>query len=150
MSMHENLRQLAARDVAAAPFNFEVFEQRRAATVTRRRTAILSGVAAVAVLGLVSVVALLTQSSSVLRLEHSAPLAQADVVASTAAPALIELDQFDLTVALEDHIAALDDQLSAARVQAAPVERLQQLEATREQLNDSLQRVSYAHSLMSL
>jgi hypothetical protein len=30
------------------------------------------------------------------------------------------------------------------------VERLREMESTREQLNDSLQRVSYAHSLLSL
>jgi hypothetical protein len=151
MSTHENLRQLAARDAGAAPFDFDVFEQRRAAAVARRRTSIASAVASVAVLGLVSVIALLTQSPAASRLAGEvAPLVRPAAAATVAAPALIDLDQFDLTVELEDHIAALDDQLSAARQQAVPAARLQQLESTREQLNNSLQRVSYAHSLMSL
>ena len=62
----------------------------------------------------------------------------------------MNLDQFDVTTELQDHIALLDSQLSAARVETASVERLRQLEATREQLNSSLQRVSYAHSLLNL
>jgi hypothetical protein len=62
----------------------------------------------------------------------------------------VNLDQFDLTTELEEHIAVLDAELSVARVEAAPAEQLRQLESTREQLNDSLQRVSYAHSLLNL
>jgi Tfp pilus assembly protein PilN len=62
----------------------------------------------------------------------------------------VNLDQFDLTTELEDHIALLDAELSAARVQAAPAQQLRQMESTREQLTQSLQRVSYAHSLLNL
>jgi hypothetical protein len=53
-----------------------------------------------------------------------------------------------MTSELEDHIALLDAQISAARVYAAPPEQLRQLEYTRSQLNDSLQRVSYAQTLL--
>jgi hypothetical protein len=65
-------------------------------------------------------------------------------------PALVDLGQFEITSALEDHIALLDAQISAARVYAAPPERLRQMESTRAQLNESLQRVSYAQALLSL
>ena len=65
-------------------------------------------------------------------------------------PALVNLDRFDVTTELEEHIAVLDAELSAARVGTAPAEDLRELESARKQLNQSLQRVSYAHSLLSL
>ena len=65
-------------------------------------------------------------------------------------PALVDLGQFDVTSELEDRIALLDAELSAARVQRVPVEQLRRIESTREQMNQSLQRVSYAHALLSL
>lgn len=153
MSMPESLRSLAARGAPVAPFGFEAFEQRCAVVAARRRVTIWSATGSIAVLGVVSMVALLTQAPQPLVAAAAAAHSQAQVMTGVRfieAPALVDLDQFDLTAALEDHIAVLDDQLSAARVQAVPSEQLQQLESTRAQLNDSLQRVSYAHSLMSL
>jgi hypothetical protein len=44
----------------------------------------------------------------------------------------------------------LDAEISAAQVHAVPAEKLRQMESTRQQLNDSLQRVSYAQSLLNL
>jgi len=61
MNMQVNLRSLAARDAATAPFGFEQFEQRRAVAVASRRATIWSAAGSVAVLGLVSIVALVTQ-----------------------------------------------------------------------------------------
>ncbi len=150
MNTQEELRSLAARGASAAPFDFEVFEQRRAAAIGRRRSTLLGAAGTIAALGLVSLAALVTQSPPQ-QWMTAAPLpAQTTTADSSAAPALIDLDQFDVTTELEDHIAVLDAQLSVARVQAAPVEQLQRLESTRAQLNESLQRVSYAHSLLSL
>ena len=51
---------------------------------------------------------------------------------------------------LEDRIALLDAELSAARVRQAPAEQLRRVEGARQQMNESLQRVSYAHALLSL
>ena len=151
MNMQEDLRALAALAAATAPFDFEKFEQRRTAAAARRRTAVLGAVGSIAALGLVSLVALMTQSPQQLRVADAAlPAHTAEAADSNAVPALIDLDQFDVTTELEDHIAVLDAQLSVARVRAAPADQLQRLESTRAQLNESLQRVSYAHSLLSL
>jgi hypothetical protein len=147
MNMQENLRVLASRETPVAPFGFEAFEQRRAMAAARRRAALVSTTAAVFALAFVSVMALVTQ-----RPPQQQPDAPPQVVAvsSEEMPALVNLDQFDVTAELEEHIAVLDAELSVARVQAAPAEELRQLESTRAQLRDSLQRVSYAHSLLSL
>jgi hypothetical protein len=67
-----------------------------------------------------------------------------------AQPALVDLGQLALRSDLEDRIAWFDAQLSVGRVNSAPPEQLRQLESTRELLADSLQHVSYAHSLLSL
>jgi hypothetical protein len=148
MNMQENLRALAARDVPVAPFGFEAFERRRAMGVVRRRATIVSAAGSVAALAFVSMMALVTQSPSQLQLAEAAlptvPAPEAEL------PALVNMDQFDVTAELEEHIAVLDAELSAARVEAAPAEQLRRLESTRTQLNQSLQRVSYAHSLLSL
>jgi hypothetical protein len=149
MSMQEDLRALAARSATAAPFDFEAFEQRRSAATVRHRAAVLGAAGSVAALGLVSLVALVTQAPE-LRMTEAAPSQAAVDSGFSNPPALVDLDQFDLTTELEDHIAVLDAELSAARVQSAPAAQLRQMESTRAQLNESLQRVSYAHSLLSL
>jgi hypothetical protein len=150
MSMQENLRTLAAVDVPAAPYVFESFEQRRTLASVRRRNTWLGAAGSIAALGFVSIVALVTQSPAQLQLAETMPAEITAAAGSAELPALVNLDQFDLTTELEDHIAVLDAELSMARVAAAPVEQLRQLESTRQQLNDSLQRVSYAHSLLEL
>jgi hypothetical protein len=148
MSIQENLRALAARDTPAAPFGFEAFERRRTMTVVRRRATIVSATGSVAALAFVSIMALITQAPPRLQLAEAVP--QVVSARDDELPALVNLDQFDVTTELEEHIAVLDAELSAARVEAAPAEQLRQLESTRTQLNQSLQRVSYAHSLLSL
>jgi hypothetical protein len=147
MNIQENLRALASSDAPAAPFGFEAFEQRRVMAASRRRATAVSAAGAVFALAFVSVMALVTQ-----RPPQQPDVPPQAVVAPAAQdmPALVNLDQFDVTTELEEHIAVLDAELSVARVKAVPAEQLRQLESTRAQLRDSLQRVSYAHSLLSL
>jgi hypothetical protein len=149
MNMQDNLRALAAGDVTAAPFGFEVFEQRRAMVAVRRRATMVSAAGSIAALAFVSVMALVTQGPPQLPAMEALPSPVVSVPADRL-PALVNLDQFDVTTELEEHIAVLDAELSAARVEAVSSERLRQLESARAQLNQSLQRVSYAHSLLSL
>jgi hypothetical protein len=148
MSIQENLRALAARDVPAAPFGFEAFERRRTLSAVRRRATMVSAAGSIAALAFVSVMALVTQGPPRLELARTVP--PVTIVVEEDLPALVNLDRFDVTTELEEHIAVLDAELSEARVGAAPAEQLRQLETTRTQLNQSLQRVSYAHSLLSL
>jgi hypothetical protein len=151
MTNNPELQALASRTEASAPYGFEVFEQRRLAAALQRRTAAVGVVGAVAVLGMVSMLALVTQQPE--RFGESLPASQMPVATAVAVPdarALVNLSQFEITSELEDHIALLDDQLSAARVAALPRDRLRQIESTRARLNDSLQHISHAHSLMSL
>ena len=150
MSIQENLRTLAANEGSDAPFGFEAFERRRAMVGVRRRATYISAAGSVAALAFVSVMALVTQAPSQLQLAEAVPLAVPVSAPEEQQPALVNLDQFDVTAELEEHIAVLDARLSAARVEAAPAEQLRQLESTRTQLNQSLQRVSYAHSLLAL
>ena len=114
----------------------------------RRRNSWLGAAGSIAALGVVSIMALVTQAPAQLQVVASTPSDRA-VPEAAELPALVNLDQFDLTTELEDHIAVLDAELSIARVEAVPAEQLRQLESTRQQLNDSLQRVSYAHSLLN-
>ena len=148
MSIQENLRALAAADVPAAPFGFEAFERRRTMVAVRRRATIVSATGSVAALALVSIMALVTQGPSTLQLDGVVALTSSGP--SEDLPALVNLDRFDVTTELEEHIAVLDAELSAARVGAVPDEQLRELESARTQLNQSLERVSYAHSLLSL
>ena len=147
-NMQESLRTLAATDIPAVPFGFEQFERRRALAAVRRRTTFLGAAGSIAALGVVSIMALVTQLPQpqvvVAPPEQAAPAETAQL------PALVNLDQLDVTTALEEHIALLDAELSVARVQAAPAQQLRQMESAREQLNQSLRRVSYAHSLLEL
>lgn len=143
---------------AAAPFGFEELERRCAMRARRQRRAAWGAAASVAFLGLVSLAAVLTQPPAPqtgLQLAQAVPVAQVPGRAAPAErtappPALVDLWQFDLTSELEDHIAVLDAELSAARTGAASGERVRQMERTREQLHDSLQRVAYAHDLLDL
>jgi hypothetical protein len=145
-----DLRQLAVTD-AAPPFGFDQFERCRAAAGYRHRATVWSVAASVGVLGLVALLALVTQAPqpAALVVGTSPVKTAAPPVDVPLQPAVVDLGQFDVTSELEDHIALLDAQISAARVYAAPPEQLRQLESTREQLNVSLQRVSYAQTLLS-
>lgn len=153
MSVQEGLRTLAARQ-DAAPFSFEVFEQRRGRATARRRAVLWGSTLSVAMLLAVGVIALVTQPGVTHSQLAAAPAAIRDAarpeVPAPEPPALVDLGQFDVTSELEDRIALLDAELSAARVERLPAEQLRRIESTREQMNQSLQRVSYAHALLSL
>jgi hypothetical protein len=130
------------------PFPFEEYERRLAIADRRQRATAWSAAASVGTLGVVALLALMTQVPEPAAVVFNGP--PPDSVADAPyEPAVIDLGRFDVTSELEDHIALLDAQISAARVYAAPTERLRQMESTRAQLNESLQRVSYAQSLLS-
>jgi hypothetical protein len=145
MNIQEGLQALAAQDATASTCSYEEFEQRQARTAARRHAVTWGAAVSVAALGLVVAIAVSTQDIQRFAAADTLPVT---VVADT--PALVDLDQFEVTSDLEDHIAMLDAQLSMARAYSIPSAQLQQLESTREQLNGSLQRVSHAHSLLSL
>ena len=150
MTHSMNLRDLATGKPVAPPFGFEEFARRRAAGEHRRRAGVWGIATSVSVLGLVALLALMTQAPLPATLVTSgSPVLPVDLPDVPYQPALVDLGQFTMTSDLQDHIALLDAQISAARVYAAPPERLRQLESTRAQLNDSLQRVSYAQTLLS-
>lgn len=72
---------------------------------------------------------------------------EASVPTASNAPALVNVDRHVLTAALEDRIAWFDDALTEVRAQDASSPRVRELESTRRQLVDSLQRVRYAEVL---
>jgi hypothetical protein len=143
------LNVLAARDAAAAPpYAFDEFRQRGARRHAARVTVGWSVAASVASLGLVLMLALVTGRQAPMA-EGAAAHAQRDALPDEQS-ALVDLGQFAVTSELEDNIAWLDAALSESRVQSAPAEQLRQLESARNQLAESLQKVSYAHSYLSL
>lgn len=144
------LRTLGAGE-ASAPFAFEEFERRRTAVAKRVRVARWSAAAALMVLAVVPVVAVLTQAEPA-AMVVAKPASELTPVADvfSRAPALVDMDRFAVTSELEDHIALLDAEISAARLRPASADELERMESTRAQLNDSLQRVSYAHALLDL
>lgn len=149
----EGLQELAARQHARAPWSFEEFEQRRARATAARRNFTWSAATSMVALAVIAGIAVLTQppvTATVARRAAQAGETVAAAQAGEALPALVDMGQFDVTSELEDRIALLDAEISAARVQQVPVEQLRPIEITREQLNDSLQRVSYAHTLLGL
>lgn len=147
-----SLAALAGRE-PAPPFGFEEFESRRAAVRHRHRTAGWSAAAALGVLVIVPAVAVLTQpppTAQVYGPPASALPPLADVFRQPP-PALVDMGRFSVTSELEDYIALLDAEISAARVHpVVPHEELHRLEATRTELNESLQRVARAHALLEL
>jgi len=156
MSLQDGLRALEARPAPRAPWDFDQFERRRVQAARQRRAAVWSAALSVVALALVSGLAILTQPADPLIRMASDSAASVPAVATDVddrvemVPALVDMGQFDLTSALEDHIALLDDELSAARVQQVPEAQLRPIESAREQLSASLQRVNYAHALLSL
>ena len=154
MSVPESLRALASQDLSA-PWGFDAFEQRRVRAASRRRAAVWGSALSVSMLTLVGVLALVTQprvdEDPVMVAVESQDLMTLPLDGQRPdSPALVDMSRFELTSELEDRIALLDAELSAARVQRAPAEQLRRIEGSREQMNESLQRVSYAHALLSL
>jgi hypothetical protein len=108
----------------------------------RRRAAIARGTASALVVAMIAV--------SVWRLERTEqpgePLAPVKAAAANAAPEqrLVRADTFLALVAIEDHIASIDDALSDARTFAPGGAEVARLERTRAELLDSYTRVRYA------
>ena len=142
-----------------SPYGFEEFERRSMRAAAGRRSYAWTTLASVAVLGLVVTLAVVTQRNGLsgayavsdlpIAVVPDDPVAH-DGVDSYAQPALVDLGQLAVRGELEDRIAWYDAQLSAGRVNSAPPEQLRQMESTRELLADSLQHISYAHSLLNL
>jgi hypothetical protein len=138
------------------PYDFEEFERRASTAAAGRRSWAWSAAASVAALGLVVILAVVTQRSGLTgSYAISEPVFAVDAGGLSAdpdegQPALVDLGQLALQGDLEDRIAWFDAQLSAGRVNSAPPEQLRQMESTRELLADSLQHISYAHSLLNL
>jgi hypothetical protein len=144
------MRALAA-PAAAAPFDFDEFERRRAQLRHRARAAGWSASAALGVLAVVPVLAVLTQqepAASVIAPPVGTVTRPAAEIFTQ--PALVDMERFALTSELEDHIALLDAEISAARLRPVSRDELGRMESTRAQLNDSLQRVNYAHALLDM
>jgi hypothetical protein len=150
MSQSIDLRRLPDMH-AAPPFGFEEFERRAASAARRRRATVWSSAASIGTLGVVGLLALMTQVEEPAAVVFSGPPPVEAAVAGDVPyePAVVDVGRFEVTSDLQDHIALLDAQISAARIYAAPPERLRQMESTRAQLNESLQRVSYAQALLS-
>ena len=135
----------------SAPYDFESFEHRRFQAAHRSRVAGWSAAAALGVLTVVPLLAVLTQqepAARVLASPVSAVKPTAEIFLQP--PALVDMDRFVITSALEDHIALLDAEISIARVTPVPREQLRRLESARSELSDSLQHVTYAHALLDL
>lgn len=150
MSALLQLRELASAG-SQAPFDFDAFEARRARARHWHRAAGWSAIGAIGVLAAVPVLALLTRpepNARVMSQPAAARPAAAEVFLQS--PALVDMDRFALTSELEDHIAVLDAEISAARLRPVSPADLKRMESAREQLNSSLQRVNYAHALLDL
>ncbi|MEO8306758.1 MAG: hypothetical protein ABI616_01795 [Pseudomonadota bacterium] len=139
------------------PYDFDEFQRRSLRAAASRKSWALSAVASVAVLGLVVSLAVVTQRTDGNTYAMADPVPAmdggqpgAEAVTDYAQPALVDLGQLAMRSELEDRIAWYDAQLSVGRVSSATPEQLRQLESTRKQLADSLQHVSYAHTLLSL
>ena len=154
MNASQRLQTLAAREPAVAPYGYDDFEL-RGQRARGRRFATQRGLAAsLAIVGVAVVLAITTRRPGTeVAVDSTAlapPPAQSAQDAVREEPALVDLGQFAMRSELEDRIAWVDMQLSVGRAYAAPADQLQELAATRDRLEQSLQRVSYAQSLMSL
>lgn len=149
MSSVPDLRALDAG--GAAPFDFDCFEQRRAAARHRSRTTGWSAAAALGVLAAVPVLAVLTSPEPAARvIAMPAGDTRPFIEVFEQPPALVEMDRFAFTSELEDRIALLDAEISAARLTPVPGEELRRMEVARAQLSESLYSVAQAHALLDL
>jgi HAMP domain-containing protein len=152
------LHELAGSDEGQQPYAFDEFEQRGARRMSRRK-AVQQGLVAsfatvgVAVLAAIAVLQLRPTDDST-SLARNAPQGMPALVYDTpflpdTEPAMVDVGRLAVRDELADRIALLDMQLNEGRAYAAPEDQLQQLAATREQLEQSLRGISYAHALMT-
>lgn len=149
---------LAVQDAAVAPpYAFDEFQKRSVRRQGARAAVGWSVAATVATLGLVLTLALVTgregpgaMPGAAVRTLATSSSTTPVAVAQPEQSALVDLGQFAVTSEMEDNIAWFDAALSESRVHSASPEHLRQLETARNQLADSLQKVSYAHSFLGL
>jgi hypothetical protein len=149
-----------AGGAVAPPYAFEEFARRSARRQATRSTVAWSVAASVASFGLVLTLALVTgrEGAHVMSADVHSPAVLAEIPTAQVnadaqpveEPALVDLGQFAVTSDLEENIAWFDAALSESRVQSASPEHVKQLESARNQLAESLQKVSYAHSFLGL
>ena len=151
---------------AARPYDWHEFQRRaRAAPAAAARMADLRPLAAVIVIALAALAMATrfgTDPAAVVMPDEAAPAAgdgaaQATERENRAAqywlerlprePALVHVGTRAAVETLEDHIAQVDDLLTAERAGSAPPERLQLLKQERVQLVNSLVQVRYAETL---
>jgi hypothetical protein len=141
------LRRLDAAAADASPgFNYDgMFERHGAARErSRRRLVFARGAAGAVLLALVGASFWrLDQDRSEVGEVAGEVVANAPAKARSPEPRIVRADTYLAVVALEDHIANLDDALNYARVAGAQADVVR-LERTRAELVDSYRRVRYA------
>ena len=169
---HEALarRLRALPDAGAGPYDFGEFQRRaRAAPAAAARVARLRVVAAAAVIALAGLAvairlgggprphpaaAPITAGNAGPAAMSEAALAESDAAAAQywlerlpREPAVVRVGTRAAVETLEDHIAQVDDLLTAVRAGSAPPARVRALQQERTQLVNSLVQVRYAETL---
>ena len=138
------LRRLDGVSQVPPGFDYAGLVDRHAAKTARarRRLVVARGTASALVVALVGasvwrfVVPAIPQ-------QPGASVAASSVEEPAAQPRIVRADTYLAVVALEDHIASLDDALNVARLREGPAE-VARLERTRAELLDSYAQVRYA------
>jgi hypothetical protein len=143
------LRRLEATASPSAPgFDYDGMLERHGAAEarSRRRTRVARGTAYALGVALLAVSVWRLDAS---RIGQGKAFTSEETIAEVSAPRrsmeprIVRADTYLAVVALEDHIANLDDALNYARVAGAQAE-VTRLERTRAELLDSYRRVRYA------
>jgi hypothetical protein len=143
------LRRLEATAAPSAPgFDYDGMLERHGTAVarSRRRTKVAHGTAYALVVALLGVSVWRLDASRIKEGEAGKTvetIAAAPAPHRSMEPRIVRADTYLAVVALEDHIANLDDALNYARVAGAQAE-VTRLERTRAELLDSYRRVRYA------
>jgi hypothetical protein len=140
------MRRLEASASPPAPgFDYDGMLERHGAAVarSRRRTKVARGTAYALVVALLGVSVWRLDGSHIEKGEVVETIAEVPAPRRSMEPRIVRADTYLAVVALEDHIANLDDALNYARVAGAQSE-VTRLERTRAELLDSYRRVRYA------
>jgi hypothetical protein len=152
------LQQLSRLEGEAPPYGFDAFELRIVGRNARRKAVHRGLVASFATVGVALLAAIgvlqLRPAGVSAQLAQAVPPRMPALVHDTpylpdSEPAVVDVGRLALREELADRIALLDMQLTEGRAYAAPEEELAQLAATREQLDQSLRSIRYAHALMT-
>ncbi len=159
----------ALPDDTARPYDFSEFQRRaRGAPAGAARLAGARALAAAIVIALAGLAAAIRLDTGLRPARPAAPAVAADNGATAATrapaeradaaaqqwlerlprePAVVRVGTRAAVETLEDHIAEVDDLLSAERAGSAPAARLRALQQDRAQLVNSLAQVRYAETL---